>query len=381
MKTRVNITAKVNAASIRREKLNGRDVIIVPSATMPDDVIMNGIMYPAAEIAKGFKSLERTPAPLGHPTINGNFVSASDPEGLNLGYIGAWNSNVRQEKGRVLIDKIIDVEFASQTVNGKRVLDAIDRAIAEETPIHTSTGLYAMMEEATGDVPYKRTARNIVFDHDAILLDEDGAATPEQGVGLLVNSQGVAEEIPVINSTLDEDVDRQLDWAVDALARALEAKARLPLLEQLKSKALALLGFGHDTPTNTKDDAMPVTDEQFNALKGEVAAMASGIKTLTEGLGTTVANAVAEGLKPVNEHVAALNAASKAAEETELKGLREQIVKANLMPEAAANELTLNAARALAQAAKPGTAANLNAGFVPQGQGDKPLYQLPEGED
>ena len=81
---RVNVRALANIAAVRHEKRNGRDVVIVPSATMPDDVVMNDILYPAAEIARSYRSLERTPAPLGHPTINGMFVSARDPEGINL---------------------------------------------------------------------------------------------------------------------------------------------------------------------------------------------------------------------------------------------------------------------------------------------------------
>ncbi|KAK0340490.1 hypothetical protein LTR94_030297, partial [Friedmanniomyces endolithicus] len=154
---RVNIRTLANSAAIRREKRNGRDVIIVPSATLPDDVVMNDILYPAAEIAKSFKSLERTPAPLGHPSINGKFLSARDPEGLNQGWIGAWNENVRQEKGRVLLDKVIDVERANQCEGGKRVLNAIEKG----DPVHTSTGLLAMLDAANGDVPYKFTARDI----------------------------------------------------------------------------------------------------------------------------------------------------------------------------------------------------------------------------
>jgi len=76
----VLVHVRCNAAgAIRREKLNGRDVIIVPSATLPDGIVMNDILYPAEEIERSYKGLERTPAPLGHPTINGKFVSARDP--------------------------------------------------------------------------------------------------------------------------------------------------------------------------------------------------------------------------------------------------------------------------------------------------------------
>jgi len=111
--TRVNIRATVNAAKIRRERRNGRDVIIVPSATLPDGVVMNKIRYNAPAIEKGFGSLEGTPAPLGHPNIDGQFVSASDPRGMVRGFVGAYNENVRRENGRVLIDKVIDVVYAS----------------------------------------------------------------------------------------------------------------------------------------------------------------------------------------------------------------------------------------------------------------------------
>ena len=97
---RVNIRTAVNSSKIRRERRDGRDVIVVPSATLPDGVVMNGVRYPAEEISKSFASLDGTPAPLGHPTLNGSFVSASDPRGMVRGFVGAWNENVRQEGGR-----------------------------------------------------------------------------------------------------------------------------------------------------------------------------------------------------------------------------------------------------------------------------------------
>lgn len=124
---RINVRTRVNAASIRRERRAGRDVIVVPSATLPDGIVMNGVRYPAAAIEKGFGSLEGTPAPLGHPTVEGQFVSASDPRGMVRGFVGAWNENVRRESGRVLIDKVIDVEYAKQLDGGRAVLEAIEK--------------------------------------------------------------------------------------------------------------------------------------------------------------------------------------------------------------------------------------------------------------
>lgn len=359
---RVNIRTLANSAKIRREKRNGRDVIIVPSATLPDDVVMNDILYPAAEIAKSFKSLERTPAPLGHPSVNGKFLSARDPEGLNQGWIGAWNENVRQEGGRVLLDKVIDVERANQSEGGKRVLAAIDAG----DPVHTSTGLLAIMDAANGDVPYKFTARDIEFDHDAILLDEDGAATPEQGVGMMVNSAG--KEIGVINSTLIEDAERGVDWALDNLAQALDRRERASWLERVKTALIEALKGSERVPSEqqNKDADMTVSKEQFDALSGEVKTLSESVKTIGTSIGTTVAEAVANALKPITEQLEAQANSAKATEEAELKTLREKIVAGNIMDEAAAGELTLNAARALAPKAEPGKAAPIVNGFTPR---------------
>lgn len=370
---RVNVRATVNAAAIRREKRNGRDVIIVPSATMPDDIVMNGIRYPADEIGKAFAGLDRTPAPLGHPTINGKFVSARDPEGINLGWIGAWNENARQDGGRVLVDKVIDVERASESAGGRRVLAAIEKG----DPVHTSTGLLCVLDAANGEVDYKFTAREIEFDHDAILLDEDGAATPEQGVGMMVNSAGA--EIRVVNSALSDEVERELGWAVDQAVRALEKRHRAPLYERIRTaliEAFDSIGGGEREPSQqqNKDADMTVSKEQFDALSAKVDALSEAITP------DALTNAVTAAIKPLTDAHEASLANQKAKDDEELAGLVEKIVKANLMAEDAAKELTLNAARALAKTATPSKAAPLNGGgFKPQG--DAPSYKLPKAED
>lgn len=358
---RVNIRATANMAAVRREKRNGRDVVIVPSATLPDDVVMNEIMYPADEIAKSFTSLANTPAPLGHPLVNGKYISARDPEGINRGWVGAWNDNVRREGGRVLLDKIIDVEVANRSEGGKAVLNAIDKG----EPVHTSTGLLCELEDANGNVPYKHIARNMVFDHDAILLGEEGAATPDQGVGMMVNAKG--EEIEVINSVLDE-ADRELDWAVESAFRALERRRRAPLLERFKTALMeTFAGSERETSNNTKDNDMPVSDEQFKSLSDEVKTLSESIKNI----GATVTNAVTEAVKPIKDHVDQIAANQKAKDDAEQAALVTKVVKANILDEETAKATPLNTLRKLAEKAKPGKAAALNGGFNGSGDDDE----------
>lgn len=357
----VNITTAINTATIRKEKRNGRDVLVVPSATMPDDVIMNGIKYPADEIAKSFMTLNRKPAPFGHPKVNGKFVSASDPEGVGASYIGAWNENVRQENGRVMLDKIIDVTVANQTDNGKAVLAAIEAG----GPVHTSTGLFCQLDVANGN-DHKSTARNIYFDHDAIILNGVGAATPEQGVGMLVNASGDAEEIEVINSFLSE-AERDLEWALDSVVRAVERQRKAGVMERIKAAVTDVItGITRESQTMNEKDIEIMDEKKLEELSATVNTLSEQMK----GVGEIVANAVTEAVKPLTEANAALVANAKAAEDAEKATLVEKIVNAGLMEKETADSLTLNQAKALAAKTAPKAAAPISGVFNGNGGGE-----------
>ncbi len=363
---RVNVRTAVNNAQIRRDKRNGKDVIIVPSATLPDDVVMNNIKYPADEIAKSFHTLDRTFAPFRHPMVNGQYVSAREPEAVNDFYIGAWNENVRRENGRVFLDKVIDVEVANRTENGKRLLDAINKGEA----IHTSTGIFMEVDPAN-DSGYSYIAKNMYFDHDAILLDEEGAATPNQGVGMMVNGK---QEITVINSVLDRAVD-ELEWAASYLADAVERVQEAEKKQSVIDKILSALGItGKDkTPGeslkangNSEDTSMPISEERFDALEKSVQALVANAEKIAESLEKTVADAVA----PLSQKVDALTANAAKVEEAERAELTAKVVANNLLTEETAKTLSVNALRELAGKVK-GDAAPISQGqFKANGAND-----------
>lgn len=342
---RVNVRSIANAAAVKEVVRNGRTLKIVPSATLPDDVVMNGILYPGVEIEASFAGLERTPAPLGHPTVNGKFVSALDPEGINIGYIGAWNENVRRDGGRVLLDKVIDVEVANRSEGGRAVLKAIE----DGGPIHTSTGLLANIENTKGE-GYERVARGIVFDHDAILLNEDGAATPEQGVGMLVNGQ----QIEVINSAV-EWADRDLTWASESVLGALERRERAGMVDAFKSLLVEAFS-GLRKPQKQQEEPAMADDKTLAELSTKVNALEETLKAIP----TTIGNAIADALKPVTEAHAAQVANQKVKDDAEKTTLVNKVVKANLLTEPVANALSLDALRELAPKGEPGKAAALN---------------------
>ncbi|MCZ4058037.1 DUF2213 domain-containing protein [Pantoea sp. LMR881] len=191
----------INAANISTETIDGDEHIVIRGVVpVVDDVVMNGGLYPAAEINKAFQTLEGNQMPFGHPKIGGEFVSANNPRAVNKFHIGAWAENVRKDGDRVVMDMKINKRYASATDNGKRVLERIEemQGNAETDPIHVSTGLLLSREQNKGKSKgknYSWVARNMRFDHVAILLDEPGAATPDDGVGIFVNADNSTEEV------------------------------------------------------------------------------------------------------------------------------------------------------------------------------------------
>ena len=174
--------------------LNGRACYRIPAKTLPDDIVMNDVLYPADSIREGYETMEGTPAPLEHPRVDGWKVSARNCEAMNRHWVGAWNANVRRVledngKYRVHYDLLVDIETAKTTERGQRVLNAIEK----QMPISTSTGVMTRLEYV-GEEEYDWIAHDIEFDHNAILLDTKPAAGVEKGVGIWVNESNESKQ-------------------------------------------------------------------------------------------------------------------------------------------------------------------------------------------
>lgn len=211
-RNRVNVLTVVNSASnITTETIDGKPHIVVRGITpVVDDIVMNRKLYPAAEIEKSYNTLERNPMPLGHPKVDGKHVSARDVRAVNNYHVGAWLQNVSHKDGKVSGDMYIDRQYAESSEKGKRLISRLDEMIAgtNSEPIHISTGLLYSGIAANGESKgkkYNEIATNMMFDHVAVLLDEPGAGTPSEGVGIFVNSEG--EEVEIEVALLSEAAD------------------------------------------------------------------------------------------------------------------------------------------------------------------------------
>lgn len=215
----VNVLSVINSESnITEQDVNGKPHIVVRGVTpVVDDIVMNRKLYPAAEIEKGYKTLERTPMPLGHPKVNGKHVSARDVQAVNDYHVGAWFQNVVHTNGKVSGDMYVDRRYAEGSENGKTLVNRLDDMAAGKNvePIHISTGLFYSGITANGESKGKRyneIAAEQTYDHVAILLNEAGAGTPGEGVGIFVNADGTEQEIETVKLADAADCTKEGLW-------------------------------------------------------------------------------------------------------------------------------------------------------------------------
>lgn len=215
-RTRVNVLSVINSASnITLETIDGKEHYVVKDVCpLYDNCVLNGGLYPTEENDKGYLSLNEVPMPFGHPKVAGKHVSARNVQALNDFYIGAYSLNARKVNGRVLVDARVDKRFAEGSEHGKQVIERLDAMINGESvdPICISTGLNLNKIQANGKAPngknYDWIATNQQYDHIAILLNEPPAGTPEEGIGMFINSQGEVMDVEQVNLSDASDCRR-----------------------------------------------------------------------------------------------------------------------------------------------------------------------------
>lgn len=205
----------INASNISTTTINGQEHYVIRGAVpIVDDIVMNGGLYPAEEINNSYLTMERKLMPIGHPMVNGKYVSANDPQAVNDYYAGAWAQNVCKANDKVVMDVYVNKSVADTKPDGKRLIQRLDDMITGNNadPIHVSTGLLLNKEQKAGESKGKKhswIAHNMQFDHIAILLDEPGAGTPEEGVGMFVNADG--EEADVESTSIIDAANSMKD--------------------------------------------------------------------------------------------------------------------------------------------------------------------------
>ena len=241
----LQIVSAVNSKKITRkgDRVTIRDVVPVV-----DDIVMNGILYPAKEVKAATLSLNSVPAPSGHPRDEaGNYVSASTGGALLNDYIGVVVTNARHDGKRSLVDLVVNVNQAMAHPDGIELMKRVDSAIAGNViePIHVSTGVMLKKMTKTGTSKgkaYNAEASSMTYDHVAILLHEAGAGTPEEGVGLFLNSEGATEPVEKVYLTNEEEAEDKRSIGLMKWVKALFGNSSDLSFDNIRDKLQEAIG-------------------------------------------------------------------------------------------------------------------------------------------
>ena len=368
---------------------------------------MNGGLYPAEEINNSYQTMEGKLMPLPHPMVDGKYVSANDPRAINTYHVGAWAQNVSKSGDQVVMDVYINKAVAETKPDGKRLINRLDEMIAgtNTDPIHLSTGLLTNKEKKAGESKGKKhswIARNMRFDHIAILLDEPGAGTPEEGVGMFVNADGqegeveTASLIDAANSLKDGLLNKvkfflthNSDASFDEIYQMLREAIRAPsgsdvyryvvtvwpdkfiyeegnkLFQQkylIDDNAVALVGEPLEVVRKATEYEVK-TNGETNPMKEKMIGGDPGQAQINSDAITAAVNLA---LKPLTDEISTLKSQLQANAESELKTKRDAVkAKFSFMTEAAINSLAGDALNDLYSQCQ--TSTGLNPAF--QGNG------------
>lgn len=243
-KKRVHLLSAVNAGAVSK---SGSTYTIRGVCGAVDSIVMNGMLYPGDQLAAAAPGLNGKPAPAGHPKDSGGrFISAVNGEALLSAYIGSVCTNARHEGGRTLVDIVVNEKQAKASDAGAQLIERLDAALAgtNTEPIHVSTGLFCEVVNASGESggkKYSRIATKIDYDHLAILLNERGAGTPEEGVGMFLNAAGEEEEVETGEISTDPE-DRRSAGLMAWIKRLVSNSGSADLsFDQITSALYALM--------------------------------------------------------------------------------------------------------------------------------------------
>ncbi|MBU8908514.1 DUF2213 domain-containing protein [Desertibacillus haloalkaliphilus] len=175
------------ATIARTETHEGREHLVAPVIAVKEGVL-NGELALSEEFGKYPDSWNGIPLPINHPTEKGVPVSANSPSRIEEYSVGRFfNAHLDGDalKGEIWVD----VEKATEL--GGEALEVVNR-LQEGKPIEVSTAYFNDIEDGSGTFnskEYNGIQRNMRPDHLALLPNDIGACSWEDGCGVRANNE------------------------------------------------------------------------------------------------------------------------------------------------------------------------------------------------
>jgi len=163
-----------------REVEGGGRIWLVVNGVPLKETVLNGRFMPADEFSAFANDWNDIPIVLRHPKQNGGSARVVSPDVPLVGRFYNASIDGKRLVGEYWLDKRI---LESAGADGEIILNRISKNL----PIETSTGYWSESIPETGKfngVDYSSVDRNIHPDHIALLPDEIGACSIEDGCGM-----------------------------------------------------------------------------------------------------------------------------------------------------------------------------------------------------
>lgn len=179
-KLMMDFCGNVNTATMKIKKLDGVDHLVGP-VIMARELVMNKLLYPAAELKAAIPHWNGVPIVVNHPKdAGGSLISANEPTILEASGIGfVFGANYDTKTTRQKAELWINIAKLEKHADVKAI-------IAAGNMLEVSTGLFLTRKDAIGDFggrEYDGIATNHKPDHLAVLPDKIGACSVADGAG------------------------------------------------------------------------------------------------------------------------------------------------------------------------------------------------------
>ena len=178
---------------VRFEEFLGQKCRVFPAVLVREQVLRNNLgdtFLPREEIERNVEAWNMIPVVERHPMSRGQPISARTPDVLNLRGVGfLFRAAFNADKVALTADVFLLEDRLKLLPDTAAMVDAVNGGAAGEL----STGFATNVEPADGEfdgVKYSAILRDIQPDHLALLPDETGACSTDDGCGLGVNRKG-----------------------------------------------------------------------------------------------------------------------------------------------------------------------------------------------
>lgn len=249
-----HITANIEDTP-RLDTFEGRQHVVVPVIMARVGVEMNGGVIPNEEMMP--ESWNGVPVTVGHPRDASGYISANSPGTLETFAVGRI-FNAHMNEGRLRAEAWIDTS---------RATDELISAIQSGAPMDVSTGYFS--QTVNGEY------RDIKPDHLALLPNEQGACSWQDGCGVRANQKRgfamhIHEAMETIKGALGMNANcdqleanrRGEDDDYRQMKADLISDDRTPFTAEDEG---ALEMMSYETMRTIRDQYMKDKDEEYNA--------------------------------------------------------------------------------------------------------------------